>query len=259
VARGNLKVFEEIGREFARFIATVPVDARHDSQAVLTFVAELRPGPPPEGQDHLKEAFVHYQQQRYETDAAMRAAWILLANLKIGLHEQTRLQPQIAAAVDAPMTTVEDLGARVLHKLLPRSHRWPQFVHRPAVWAMSWLAATLRKAAIKITREVITESMMVLVLPNAVLSLGRNLDAPVPPVFNGTPSPSLDSFVKEYDRCPPGISNCAAKDWCDLRQRMHYILHLFRTYAEESSLFLRPFTAEQVARFRKGVIPDGEL
>ena len=31
VAEGNLKVFEEIGREFARFLATVPVDARPDS------------------------------------------------------------------------------------------------------------------------------------------------------------------------------------------------------------------------------------
>ena len=34
VARGNLKVFEEIGREFARFMATVPVDAREDSDGV---------------------------------------------------------------------------------------------------------------------------------------------------------------------------------------------------------------------------------
>ncbi len=51
VARGNLKVFEEIGREFARFMATVPVDAREDSEAFLAFAAGLRPGPPPDGQD----------------------------------------------------------------------------------------------------------------------------------------------------------------------------------------------------------------
>ncbi len=106
VAAGNLKVFAEIGREFARFMAMVPVDAREDSPAFLAFAAGLRPGPPPDGQDYLREAFAHYQQQRREADAGARAGWILLANLKIGLHEQTRLQPEIVAAVNAPIVTV---------------------------------------------------------------------------------------------------------------------------------------------------------
>src|SRR6185295_18124072 len=57
VALGNLKVFAEIGREFARFMAAVPVDAREDSPEFLAFVNGLRPGPPPDGQDLLKEAF----------------------------------------------------------------------------------------------------------------------------------------------------------------------------------------------------------
>ncbi len=259
VAAGNLKVFAEIGREFARFIATVPVDARHDSEEVRAFIAELRPGPPPEGQDYLKEAFAHYQQQREEADPAGRAAWMLLANLKIGLHEQTRLQPQIAAAVDAPAATAEDLGARVLRLLIPRSQQWPPPVRLALAALVSWLAAKLRKAAVKITREAVTGSMMVLALPNEVLSLGRNLEAPVPPVFSGTLPPALGSFVREYDPCPPGGTSCAAQDWCDLRQRMHYILHLFRAYAEDISLFSPPFTPAQVALFRAGIIPDGEL
>src|SRR5262249_36176400 len=69
VAEGNLKVFAEIGREFARFMTVVPIDAREDSYDFLMFVAGLRPGPPPDGQDLLKEAFGHYQHQRVETDA----------------------------------------------------------------------------------------------------------------------------------------------------------------------------------------------
>jgi hypothetical protein len=51
VAAGNLKVFAEIGREFARFIETVPIDAREDSPEFLSFAAGLAPGPPPDGQD----------------------------------------------------------------------------------------------------------------------------------------------------------------------------------------------------------------
>jgi hypothetical protein len=259
VADGNLKVFEEIGREFARFLATVPADARPDSAECLAFAAGLRPGPPPEGQDYLREAFSHYQEQRCESDPALRAGWILLANLKIGLHEQIRLQPQIAAAVDSPLTTAADLGARILHILLPGSRRWARAVHDPAATMVGWVAARIRRDAVAVTREVVTESMMVLALPDRVLALGKNLDAAVPAVFTGATPPALAEFVKHHDPCAPGTSNCAADDWCDLRQRMHYILHLFRAYAHEPSLFSQPFTAAQVARFRAGVVPEGDL
>ncbi len=259
VADGNLKVFEEIGREFARFLATVPADARPESAEFTAFAAGLRPGPPPDGQEYLREAFAHYQQQRFESDPALRAGWILLANLKIGLHEQIRLQPQIVAAVDAPLMTVADLGARVLHILLPGSRQWPRVVHNPAANVIGWIAARIRRDAVAVTREVVTESMMVLSLPNHVLSLGHNLDAVVPDAFKGSLSPALTEFVKEHDPCAPGTSNCAAEDWCDLRQRMHYILHLFRAYADEPSLFSQPFTVAQVAQFRAGVVPEGDL
>ncbi|HEY7217800.1 MAG TPA: hypothetical protein VH985_05350, partial [Candidatus Binatia bacterium] len=56
VGEGNLKVFTEIGREFARYIATVPPDVREDSPEFLAFAAGLRLGPPPDGQDLLREA-----------------------------------------------------------------------------------------------------------------------------------------------------------------------------------------------------------
>jgi hypothetical protein len=40
---------------------------------------------------------------------------------------------------------------------------------------------------------------------------------------------------------------------------MHYIVHLFRAYADTQSLFVRPYTPEQVASLQRGVIPDGGL
>jgi len=259
VAGGNLKVFAEIGREFARFMATVPVDAREDSPEFVAFASGFRPGDPPDGQDRLREAFACYQRQRHESDPGARAAWILLANLTIGFHEQTRLQPQIVAAVDAPLATAAELGARVLHILVPGSRRWPGLFHGPATLALGALALVVRREAITVTREVVTEAMMVLSVPGAVLSLGRDLDAPVPEQLAGAPRPFLASFVQEYDPCPPGGIACAATNWCDLRQRMHFITHLFRAYAETATLFTRPFTREQVAAFRVGQVPDGDI
>ena len=259
VARGNLKVFAEIGREFARFMTSVPADAGEDSEAFVAFAAGLRPGAPPDGQDLLREAFACYQRPRHETDPGARAAWILLANLKIGCHEQIRLQPQIAAAVDAPLATAADLGARVLHALIPSSRDWPGVVHAPAKYALGGLALVVRREAVKVTREVVTEAMMVLSVPGAVLSLGRDLDAPVPEVLAGAPLPFLAGFVQEYDPCPRGGIACAASDWCDLRQRMHDSTPLFRAYAETASRFSRPFKPEQVAAFRAGHVPHGDI
>jgi hypothetical protein len=259
VARGNLKVFDEIAREFARFIANVPPDASDGSPEFLAFLAHLRPGPPPDGQDYLRDAFADYQRQRHEPDARVRAARMLLANLRVGLHEQTRLQPQIEAAVRAPIVTIEDLGARVLHVLIPGSRSWPRLLQGPPATVVGWIAARVRREAVLLTQEAVTESMMVLTLPQLVLSLAQSLEAPVPAVFGAAPHQFLEPFVKEYDTCPPGGTACGAKDWCDLQQRMHYIVHLFRAYADDPSLLSRPFTPQQVASFRSGVIPDGEL
>ncbi len=57
VGRGNKKVFEEIGREFARFLATFRGDRAFDPEKIARFCDELRPGEPPEGQGRLKQAF----------------------------------------------------------------------------------------------------------------------------------------------------------------------------------------------------------
>jgi hypothetical protein len=247
VADGNLKVFAEIGREFARFIATVPPDVREDSPEFLAFAAGLRLGPPPGGQDLLREAFAHYQRQSREPDVSARAAWILLANLKIGLHEQTRLQPEIVAAVDAPIATAEALAPH-----------------------LSWFARRIRKEALRVTQEAVTRVLMTLSIPLdararsgqafvlTTLALGCDLDAPVPQRLQAA-HPFLDALVKRYDPCAAGSTACAAKDWCDLPQRMHYIVHLFRAYADSAALFSAPFTAEQVTSFRAGIIPTGNL
>jgi len=259
VARGNLKVFAEIGAEFARFLSSVPAEASVDSSELQRFVDGLRPGAPPDGQDALKSAFRHYRIARHASEPRERAALMLLANLEIGLHEQTRLQPQITEAVDAPATTAVDLGRRALHAFWPGSRAWPAVVHGPLVAVVGWLARGVRRVGLRVTREVVTESMMTLALPGVVLKLGRDLEVPVPDALGVARDPQLVAFVAEYDPCPPGGFTCGATDWCDLRQRMHYILHLFRAYACHEALFSAPFTPEQVRRFQAGQIPGGEL
>jgi hypothetical protein len=197
VARGNLKVFAEIGVVFATWL---------DDGAA--------PTEPP----LLRQAFARYEQRRSDEQ-------IVLANLEIGLHEQTRLQPEIREALDAALAPTR--------KLLT----WP-----------------LQRKLTQISRQVITESLMVLTLPAVVLWLGRNLEAP-----GAVTDPELRELMARYEPVPPAVDDCGAEDWSELDQRMHYIVHLFRAHHADGTLGTPPFTPVQVERILAGELPDGDL
>src|SRR5215211_6863575 len=98
VARGNRKVFAEIGLEFARYLHDCDADLRPGSADFAAFLDGLRPGEPPEGQRYLRQAFERYERARLERDPKRRAQLAVTANLEIGLHEQRRLDPEIREA-----------------------------------------------------------------------------------------------------------------------------------------------------------------
>jgi hypothetical protein len=255
VARGNLKVFEEIGLEFARYLDEPPAD----EQALERFLGGLRSGDPPDGQRYLGQAFRRYQRLAAESDAAARAQLAVLANLEIGFHEQTRLQPEIREALDAAATTQRDLGGRALEALFPSAGRWWRVVRVPAAAVAGGVAARLQRAAGSTAREVLTESFMVLSLPGRVLALGTHLDDAYPEVLREPANPELVELLARFEPQPPDPDDCGARDWSDLDQRMHYIVHLFCAFHLHEELSRPPFTPEQLASFGRGVVPDGEL
>ncbi len=209
VARGNRKVFEEIGFEFARYLHE-PFEA---------FLVGLQP-------ELLRQAFTHYEQARRSDDPEL----CVLANLEIGLHEQTRLQPEIREALDAASSRHAPLWRRIVG--------WP-----------------LQRKLSRLSREVITGSFMVLALPHAVLALGRHLDASCPAITNR----ELEVLVARFEPAPPAPDDCGARDWSELSQRMHYIAHLFRAFHGREDLASPPFTPRQLERLRAGELPDGTL
>ena len=66
--QGNLKVFAEIGRLFAAFAAACLDDPAYDAAKIAAFCAELRPGPPPDGQEYLRRAFAGYYAALFAAD-----------------------------------------------------------------------------------------------------------------------------------------------------------------------------------------------
>jgi hypothetical protein len=221
VARGNKKVFDEIGLQFARYLHDVPPDAAPDSPPMLAFLDGLHPD--------LRQAFLHYQRHGHANDPQL----LFLANLEIGLHEQERLQPEIRAALDAPEKTAESL----LGRLLPGPQR----------------------VASELAREVITAALMVLSLPGRVLALGTHLRDPFPEALRDPSERELVALLARFEPVAPAPDDCGAHDWSDLRQRMHYIVHLFRAFHVTADLAGPPFTPAQVEQILAGAIPDGEL
>jgi hypothetical protein len=256
VARGNLRVFSEIGSQFARWLALVGPDDPVDGPAFGTFLEGLPPGDPPEGFDYLRRAFTRLQQQRLEPDPIRRAELTALANVEIGVHEQMRVQPEIQAALDAPLTTARDLKARVIDVLVPGGTFWRTLVGRGPVGAvLGGAIEAVRDHAERISREVITESLMVLTLPDGtVLALGGPLTIPVPAALQEPVSDELRELRLRFaDRTPRVL------DWAIFEQRMQFILHLFCALHVRADLFSPPFTDAQVRQLLAGRLPDGAI
>jgi hypothetical protein len=265
VGRGNRKVFEEIGREFARFCAACLNDAVFDAEKIDRFCAELRPGDPPDGQQYLRQAFARYYQAFFESDATLRAHLLLLANIEIGFHEQTRLQPEIAAAMNAALIDHKAFRLRLIKALFPQN-TW--FVRlrlfllklfnrpRPFDVALDGLLAEARRLA----HLIITEYMMTIGLPHdVILHLGEDVPAEFPPSLQHITLPDLQALLAKIDPTPDTPRDSGAVDWSALPDRLHYIVDLFRCYHESTDLLNPPFTVEQVAVLKAGRLPEGRL
>lgn len=265
VGRGNQKVFEEIGREFARFYAACLEDSQPDPDKIEAFCAGLRPGDPPEGQRYLRQAFNRYYQAFFESDLQKRAELMLLANIEIGFHEQTRLQPEIAAALDAAVLDPESLANRLISGLFGGRAWIVQLIlyFVRAIRGQSRLDAAIQalvSAARQRIRLLFTEHLMVIGLPHGLrLHLGQDLQAEFPATLRQLSNPDLLAALQQIDPTPDSLRETGAVDWADLPERLHFILDMFRCYQENADLFLPPFSTQQAAEIKAGRIPSGAL
>lgn len=265
VARGNLKVFAEIAREVARYIAVSQGDDTCDEARIDDFCATLRPGEPPEGQAYLRNAFRCYELARFEMQPAQRAELLLLANIEIGFHEQTRLQPEIVEAMEAPVFDPRQLHDRIVAALLHRESwvaRARTFLRRlrgqPLL--VDRIADGMLAAVRDEARTLISEQLMAIELPPATrLRLGRDLRAGYPESLRSLTNADLRVLLARIDPTLDSAATSGAGDWGSLDDRLHFIVELFRCYQEWPPLFDAPFSAEQVVALKAGRLPAGRL
>ena len=261
VAAGNLKVFDEIAREFARWLATAARDGPPDPAATAAYCAGLRPGEPPLGQRLLRDAFAAYGEACRVTDADTRAERLLLANLLVGFHEQNRLQPDIARALDAAIDE-RDAHDTLLALVLPGwwrrlRVRLQRQVGRPL--PLDTAIDALLRAVRNELRVVLTHALMTLRLPGTVLRLGSDVPGAFPAELARVESQPLRALLGRVDPTPDTTQGSGARDWADLAQRMHFIADFFRAWHARPELMQPPFSVVQVVQIAAGRVPGGDL
>jgi hypothetical protein len=261
VAVGNRKVFIEIGREFARWRATAAATGAPDAAATASFCDGFRPGEPPDGQRLLRDAFMAYGDACRAPDDRARAALLLFGNLLVGKHEQIRLQPEIQASLDASLDA-DAIRSQLLALVLPREWlaartRIQRITGRalPADVAINGLVAAVRQRV----RLVLTDLMMTLHTPGAVLRLGSDVPGEFPPELRTIDHPGLTALLATIDPTPDTTAHSGATDWAHFGERIHYIADLFRCWHARPELFTPPYSAAQIAAMREGRRPDGDL
>ena len=250
IARGNLLVFGEIGPMFARMLEIYEGHSEPTDEMLAAAIEPLSKGATHEGgQDLLRSALTHYHRAILADDPDARAEQILLGNARVGLHEQTRLQPYIKGSLNAPVR-------RLLRTLTPG--RLPGLLQS----ALESLVKPVAERASNLWRELATREMMRLRLPNGYLELGRDLPTlpgqPLYPEYLRTiEDEELHQLLSEYGAHDSTSVGCGASDWAYLPARMGYILELFRSRQCDPTLRGRPFSPEQEAMILAGDVPAG--
>jgi hypothetical protein len=263
VARGNLKVFAEIGRGFASFLALPATDGAPHPDAFAAFRESLRPGPSPDGQDDLRLAFSSYAQAISMRDPRARSQLVLLANLAIGRHEQTRLQPEIGEALGAPLAEPVKLRRDLLREVARLRIRLAWRLLRELVpgrrTAVKRLLDELDRHVKRVAHEAVTELLMTLSLPGETLSLARDVPGVFPDELRTIDNTELRGLLARVDPTPETTRGSGARDWSELNERIHYIADLFRVYQQKANLHSAPFLATQAALIEAGARPGGRL
>ncbi len=264
IGHGNRIVFADMAPFFVHFLETFANSTIYDEAELNDFLTRhFISGPISEGgQDMLIAAFRHYYEALFEPEAKMKAELILLANLLIGYHEQTRLQEAITRAMNAPLELKLETAP------VDATYQWLQDNLPPSLAGLIWFVwqTPLRRLAQHIAsdwRTIMTRWFMTIKLPAETLRLGQDVThlemGMFPAELCEIQHPALLALLQELDETPNSSLGSAASDWGCLRDRMNYLVDFFRSRQQDGRLYQQPFCDAQVAVIRASGIPPGPL
>jgi len=167
---------------------------------------------------------------------------IYLANIEIGYHEQTRLQPEIAEALDSAFTHTLQIWLQVMSRLFPLWIWLPRLVMRlfGRLNAFDRVIESLLSEARRQARQIITNYLMTLEIPpHHRLHLSRDIVGEFPLALQHPTLPDLCQLLERLDPSPNSVIESGAVDWANLPERLHFILDFFRCFHETGHLFTK--------------------
>jgi hypothetical protein len=254
IADGNRLVFVELAPLFSALIAgrkSTPEPNRNEIIASLEPALDRLQGA--EDMQGVADALRGYVDALCTPNG--RASTILRANVLAVAHEQRRLQPNIATALNAAVT---DTFKRVIEGDVVDHH----------------LRGKVREFFDKMTDKVskdmdaawdtvLTETIMRLVTKSESFDLHEDIKPLSTGMFpaalkdlNGT---AAAAAVAEWDKTDGTGTPSGADDWTNLGKRMNFIVNLFRSRQQQTTLFDPPYDDDQVAALDRGEVPDPPL
>jgi hypothetical protein len=252
VSEGNLMIFGELAWPFVDMVNTFsrawqPNDIKWQAFLDSHFI----PGAFEDGgQDLLRESFTHFYRARFETNSKKKAELILMANLLVGFHEQSRLQPVIEKAIAVPFDVFTE-------GLIPENDGKRVSMRQ-----------RVTKRTVGFSRQMVlravTRMWMSYSLPTRELKLGKDLVAPTgminfPPELLTIENPRCQELVLKFDSGLDTLSDSAAGNWGNLMDRMNFLVDFFRSYQRYRALMKKPFLESQISAIEAGYFPGGSL
>lgn len=244
ISDGNLRIFGDMAPVIVRFIEFMRTDEASDRSKMFDFLETLKSGKSEDnGQDLLGQALLAWYDASQEEDPKRKSELMLLGNSRMGLHEQIRIQPDLEQALGAPLKN--HVGDELSRAIRSYTTFFPPLIQKRLDRTASRVEQSLKEKVSALVRKLITKQMMSLHIPGKQLMLGN--DVPVlndrnfyPATLQDLEEPDLIELFETYTKNHHSIEGSGAADWVNLTDRMNFILHLFRSYQQNYSLYEDP-------------------
>lgn len=259
IAHGNTLVYGELAPLFVAFLERVegadPHSVTPDDVTAVLGASGASPVSP-----DMRAAFEWYRRALVAGDDRTRAFAVLAGNVLAVAHEQQRLQVDVVDAMDAGLVSAGQVIAGLV----------PHWTPSPVVAAIAKAAGPALEQLVRaVWGETMTRLLMTLRVPGAALRLRADLQ----PLADGALFPAelaelatdpaelaeASGVFEQWDRTGGTGHHDGAHDWGVLRERMNYIVNLFRSRQQDPALAAAPFTDDQLAAMRAGRVPAGPL
>jgi hypothetical protein len=244
IAGGNLLVFSELAPLFTLLAGASPAALEPELASLAAQGVDVTA---------IRTAFTGYQRALHTP--AERPTLVLGANILAVSHEQERLQPAIATALNA---AVHDLFVETLDQDVTR--------HIPTARArrtFDTLVADVGGVLERACQTALTKVMLRLITADETFALDRNVpplaDGLYPPLLSDLTGTEAEIVFSRWDRTLGLGAPTGADDWAVIDQRMNYIVTLFRSRQRHPALLSPPFSDVQLAALADGRLPEGSL